>query len=233
LLVLPNNASIMARTARASVGGVCYHVLNRGNAGMRIFHKNADYKAFIEMFRQGQERLPMRILGYCLMPTHFHLLLWPFNDGDLSCWMQWLMTTHVRRYHRHYQSSGHVWQGRFKAFPIQRNDYFLTALRYIERNALNANLVRRAQNWPWSSLYLRQNPTSSQTQPLLTHSPLQLPSNWANLVNKPMHQKELDPIQHSIKRGTPYGNPIWQKRTADKLGLNSTLNPRGRPKNRE
>jgi len=114
----------MVRTARASVGGVCYHVLNRGNGGVQIFHKDADYKA------------------------------WPFNDGDLSCWMQWLMTTHVRRYHRHYQSSGHVWQGRFKAFPIQRNDYFLTALRYIERNALNANLVNRAQKWRPGPAYI-------------------------------------------------------------------------------
>ena len=93
-----------------------------------MFHKDADYAAFLKLLVQASERLPMRLLGYCLMPNHFHLVVWPFHDGDLSRWMQWLLTSHVRRYHRHYDSSGHVWQGRFKAFPIQQDDHFLKAL---------------------------------------------------------------------------------------------------------
>jgi len=112
----------MPRTARASLGGWCYHVLNRGNARAEVFHKDADYAAFINLFEPACDRVPMRILGYCLMPNHFHLVLWPHKDGDLGRWMQWLMTSHVRRYHRHYGGSGHVWQGRFKAFPIQEDD---------------------------------------------------------------------------------------------------------------
>src|SRR5688572_10749124 len=106
----------MPRTARAAVGGLCYHVLNRGNGRAAVFHKPEDYDAFVDLFVAANERLPMRILGWCLMPNHFHLVLRPHADGDLRRWMQWLMTSHVRRYHRHYQSSGHVWQGRFKAF---------------------------------------------------------------------------------------------------------------------
>ena len=93
----------------------------------------------------------MRLLAWCLMPNHFHLVLWPHGDGDLSRWMQWLLTSHVRRYHRHYHGSGHVWQGRFKAFPIEEDEHLWTVLRYVERNALRANLVRRAEDWPWSS----------------------------------------------------------------------------------
>ena len=102
--------------------------------------------------REAHEKVPMRLIGYCLMTNHFHLLLWPHKNGDLSRWMQWLMTSHVRRYHRHYKGSGHVWQGRFKAFPVQSDEHYLTVLRYVERNPLRANMVQRSQDWEWSSL---------------------------------------------------------------------------------
>jgi len=142
----------MPRTARASVGGLCYHVINRGNARDTVFHKDADYQAFVDLIGDACERLPKRVLAYCLLSNHFHLVLWPHRDGDLSRWMQWCLTAHVRRYHKHYRSSGHVWQGRFKAFPIEQDEHLLTVLRYVERNPLRAELVKRAELWRWSSL---------------------------------------------------------------------------------
>src|SRR6267378_2674225 len=142
----------MARTARASVGGICYHALNRGNRRETVFHKPADYDAFLSAMADACTRRPMDLLGYCLMPNHFHLVLRPHGDGDLSRWMQWLLTAHVRRYRRHYGSSGHVWQGRFRAFPCQDDDHLATVLRYVERNALRAGLVRQAEDWPHGSL---------------------------------------------------------------------------------
>jgi len=131
-----------------------------GNRRAQIFHKAADYHAFVRLLRAAQLRVPMRVLSFCLMPNHFHLALWPYNDGDLSEWMGWLLTAHVRRYHQHYHSSGHVWQGRFRAFPIQEDEHLLTVLRYIERNALRANLVPRAETWAWSSLRWLQEPSA-------------------------------------------------------------------------
>ena len=74
---------------------------------------------------QGTETHNVRLLAYCLMPDHFHLVLWPRKDGDLSRWMQWLSTSHVRRYHRRHQTSGHIWEGRFRAFPIQPDEHLL------------------------------------------------------------------------------------------------------------
>jgi putative transposase len=141
----------MPRSARASVGGYCYHVLNRGNGRATVFHKDGDYHAFLKALREVAQDIPIRVLAYCLMPNHFHLALWPTGDDDLSRALHWLTTAHVRRYHQHYHSSGHVWQGRFKAFPVQ-DDHLLTLLRYIERNPLRAGLVRRAEDWAWSSL---------------------------------------------------------------------------------
>ncbi len=217
----------MPRTARASVGGMCYHVLNRGNASGQVFHKEGDYKAFVELICKGCERLPMRVLSYCLMPNHFHLVLWPHGDRDLGRWMQWLMTSHVRRYHRHYESSGHVWQGRFKAFPIQQDDHLQTVLRYVERNPLRAQLVIRAENWLWSSLAARRG----RSVPDFLHpGPVPRPKQWLRWVNRPLTDAELAAMQNCIQRGAPYGHSQWQRTTASRLGLESSLQPRGRPR---
>lgn len=217
----------MPRTARASVGGICYHVLNRGNGRAKVFHKDGDYAAFVQLLADANERLPMRILGYVLMPNHFHLVVWPRADGDLSRWMQWLMTAHVRRYHRTHHGSGHVWQGRFKAFPIEQDEHLLTVLRYIERNALRANLVGRAENWPWSSLAWR----GERLRPgFLSDGPVPMPRNWLASVNAAASAAEEAALTRSLVRGTPFGAPEWTERTAKRLGLESTLRPRGRPK---
>lgn len=119
----------MPRTSRASVGGPCYHVLNRGNARAEIFHDPDEYTAFLRLIQESLDARPMRALAYCLMPNHFHLLVGPREDGELRRWKQWLLTTHVRRSHRDHQSSGHIWQGRFTAFPIQQDEHLLTVWR--------------------------------------------------------------------------------------------------------
>jgi putative transposase len=190
----------MPRTARAAVGGMCYHVLNRGNGRAQVFHKPEDYDAFIALFAPACERLRMRILGWCLMPNHFHLVLRPHDDGDLGRWMQWLMTSHVRRYHRHYHGEGHVWQGRFKAFPIQADEHLLAVLRYVERNPLRACLVDRAERWRWSSLPLR---LQDSPPTFLSASPVKLPRNWVERVNRPQSAAEVAAVRRSIERGAP------------------------------
>ncbi|MCH8315393.1 MAG: transposase [Planctomycetes bacterium] len=219
----------MPRIARATAGGLCYHVLNRGNGRARVFHKDKDYQAFIDLIAEANDRLPMRVLGYCLMPNHFHLMVRPFADGELSTWMQWLMTSHVRRYHAHYHSSGHVWQGRFKSFIVQKDEHFLTAIRYIERNALRAGLVERAEDWRFGSLYWR---TAGRRLGLLTDWPVQRPRRWREMVNRPQSEAELEALRLCVKRGRPYGDDRWVKRAAKRHDLQTTLRPLGRPKGR-
>src|ERR1700675_49099 len=133
----------MPRTARASVAGSWYHVLNRGNCCAVMFHKSADYDAFVRAVADATARLPVDLLGYCLMPNHFHLVMRTHADGDLGRWVRWLLVAHAQRYHRHYHTTGHVWQGRYKAFPVQDDDHSVGVLRYVERNALRAALVAR------------------------------------------------------------------------------------------
>jgi putative transposase len=218
----------MLRTARASAGGVCYHALNRGNARQDVFLKDGDYRAFLKALAQAHEELPLRVLGWCLMPNHFHLVLWPHADGDLGRWMHWLCNAHVRRYHRHYHSSGHLWQGRFKAFPVQQDEHLLTVLRYVERNPVRAGLVGRAEYWPWSSGRCRAGLEAAP--PWLAACPL--PGDWLGWVNEPLTAGELAQVRHSVTRGAPYGEAGWVRQAAERLGLQASLRPRGRPRKR-
>jgi putative transposase len=214
----------MPRTARAALGGFCYHALNRGNARSEVFHEEDDFRAFLDAVGEAGLRVPMRLLAYCLMPNHFHLVLWPHGDGDLGRWMHWLMTTHVRRYLRRYRHSGHVWQGRYKAFPIQEDDHLLTVLRYLERNPLRAGLVDRAEAWPWSSL------SASRRGPTLDPGPVPRGPDWLAFVQAPMTEAEAEAVRLSIRRDRPFGANGWTHDTAERLGLEFSLRPPGRPR---
>ncbi len=134
-----------------------YHVLNRGNGRMRIFHKGGDYEAFQRVLAEGLERYPVEVFTYCLMPNHWHLVVRPGADDALGRWLGWVGVTHVRRYLEHYHSrgGGHLYQGRFKSFPVAEDDYFLTLCRYVEANALRAGLAEAAEQWRWSGLWQR------------------------------------------------------------------------------
>jgi putative transposase len=168
---------------------------------------------------QTQQHVPgMRLLAYCLMPNHWHLVVWPQKNRDLSEVMHLLTLTHTQRWHAHYQNigGGHLYQGRFKSIPVQSDEHYLTVCRYVERNALRAGLVKRAELWPWGSLAQRRG-TELATGPVLSAGPLPWPKNWLEL-------------RQCVERGQPYGSELWVKQTAGQLGLASTLRPRGRPK---
>jgi putative transposase len=220
--------SVMPRSARSCSGGYTYHVLNRGNARATVFHGAEDYDAFLEVMTEAAIRAPMRILAYCLMPNHFHLAIWPREDGELSRWMHWLMTTHVRRYQGRHRSSGHVWQGRFKAFPIQEDEHLLTVLRYIERNPLRAGLVERAEAWPWSSLRWLSSPEGAPVR--LEPGTVPRGTLWVEGVNAVTADIDLDNIRQSVRRDRPFGTSGWTVETAQALSLEYSLRSRGRPR---
>jgi putative transposase len=219
----------MARRTRCSDAGYVYHVLNRAVGRATLFDKSADYAALEKVLRQAGQGFGMRLLSYVLMPNHWHLVVWPHADGLLSAYMQWLTVTHVRRWHAHHHSegSGPIYQGRFRSFPIQQDEHLLTVLRYVERNALRANLVPRAEAWRWSSLWHRHHETGV---PWLSEGPLPLPGCWLEHVNGVQTAAELAALRRAVARGAPYGDAGWQQGTAEALGLQSALRPRGRPK---
>jgi putative transposase len=259
----------MPRPLRLALGGGCYHVINRGNGRAVVFHKEADFLAFERILSLACERIPMRLLGWCFMHNHFHLVLWPYKDGDLARWMQWVTTCHVRRYHRHYKGSGHVWQGRYKCFPCQPRGPLMSVLRYVERNPVRAGLVKRAQDWRFSSAALTgsgemgsgsanavpdpfslsarahrggQAPfrNNAETEPdpdepakplahWLVRGPAERPEPWLRFVNREEEAEELARLRECVNRGSPFGDDKWRENAAMKLGLESTIRPRGRP----
>src|SRR5438105_2425832 len=154
----------MPRRARHAPGGLVYHVLNRAVARLPLFQKDEDYRAFERVLREALEEHPTRLLAYAVMPNHWHLVLWPQKSGELTAFVRWLTHTHTMRWHAHYHTSGtgHLYQGRFKSFPIEADEHLLSVLRYVERNALRANLVKRAEAWRWCSLRRRQAKDASE-----------------------------------------------------------------------
>ena len=220
----------MPRSARHAPGGFVYHVLNRAVARLPLFQKPGDYEAFERVLLLALEKFPLRLLGYCIMPNHWHMVAWPKTDGELTAFFRWLTHTHTMRWHAHYHTSGtgHLYQGRFKAFPIEADDHLLTVLRYVERNALRAGLVEQAEDWRWGSLWRRVR--GPDVAALLSEGPVSVPRTWRHIVNEVQTEGELESLRRSVVRGMPYGSEDWTKRIVRRLGLESTMRPRGRPR---
>lgn len=221
----------MPRRPRFCTGGYVFHVLNRAVGRQRIFHTEDDFAAFQRVLEEAQRRVPVRLLSFCLMPNHWHLVLWPVGDDDLSDFMHWLTVTHTQRWHAHHETSGTgpLYQGRFKSFPVEEDEHLLSVCRYVERNALRANLVQCAQRWRWSSLW---QVTSGRVDVSLAPWPIPRPKEWLDYVNRPETAAELAALQASVNHSRPFGHVEWQVETARRLGLESTLRTRGRPPGR-
>jgi putative transposase len=202
--------------------------VNRAVRRARLFDHASDYRAFTKVMAEAQSRVPLRLLSYCVMPNHFHLVAWPSSDEELSDFMHWFTGTHSKRWHAYRGTSGtgSVYQGPFKAFPVQTDRHFLTVCRYVEQNPLRARLVERAQDWVWSSLYDR----CRNCRPVeLAEWPILQPADWIDQVNR-LDTVVVTRIRRSIIRNSPFGDVEWAKRTARQVGLEASLRPLGRPK---
>lgn len=221
----------MPRRPRVATGGYVYHVLNRAVGRWQIFRKEEDFAAFEKIIGEVHERQPMRILSYSLMSNHWHFVLWPKADGELSDFMRLLGVTHVQRWHAHYNTAGTgpLYQGRYKSFPVQLGGDLLDVCRYVERNALASGLVPRAEQWHWCSAHHR----GPAERPWLLKPelwPVPKPHSWVELLNTTLQGEAQQRIKRSLARGCPLGDQTWAADTARRLSLDSTLHPRGRPR---
>jgi putative transposase len=212
----------MPRAARVLADNEVYHVLNRGNGRSDVFHTPEDFQAFVNLIAKAKERYPVKVIAYCLMSNHFHLLVKPERGEDLSKWMQWLMTSHVRRYHRRHGTSGHIWQGRFKSFLVKDDDQLLTVARYVEGNPVQAGMVTSAKEWPWSSHRDNLGTGSASAVPVPIEKPVEkgqalaepvhvtdigmyeLPADWSAYVDTPLTGRELNRLKICLDRQVPF-----------------------------
>lgn len=218
----------MPRQKRIAKKNIVYHVFNRANSRLRIFKKPDDFAAFEQILAEAVERFSMRLCAWCVMGTHWHLVLWPRRDGDLSAFMKWLTVTHSHRWHAAHRNAGigHLYQGRYKSFPVQDGEHYLTLLKYVESNPLRAGLVQHSADWPWCSLAAR----TGEDKPVpLSAGPVALPRMWKKRVDS-FADTPTDAIETCLRRGRPFGDDDWSVKTAKALSLQSSLQPLGRPK---
>ena len=191
----------MPRTSRAAIGGLVYHVLNRGNGRLEIFRKPGDFLAFCDLMVDAREQADIEVFGFCLMSNHWHLVVRPRRDQDLARYFSWLTNTHLKRYRAHYRrTSGHLYQGRYKSFVVQEGWAFADTAAVCGRKKL-------LDDWP-----------------------IDRPRNWTALVNEPIDPAAGKRVEVSFERGRPLGSDPWTLKMAGRMGLQYTLNPRGRPK---
>ncbi len=200
----------MPRSPREIIPGQIYHVLNRAAGALRIFDGPRRYNAFEEILSEARHEAPIRILAYCIMPTHWHMVVWPEVERDLSRFAKWVTQTHTRRLHaeRNTAGAGPIYQGRFKSFVVQSDLHCLTVCRYVEQNPLRAGLVRRAQDWQWGSLWRRTCGGSDQRS-LLTDGSVGWPDNWLDTVNDLQPRQEVNRLRTCVQRDWPFGDKQW------------------------
>ena len=221
----------MGRVQRVDMGAMVYHVLNRANFRSALFKSAAHYQDFLALVEESLSFVPMRILAYCLMPNHWHMVLYPRADGDLAKFMQRITLTHTQRYHAKTRTTGygHIYQGRYKSLPVELGVHFLTVVRYVERNAKRAALVQKAEDWPWSSVRVRLYGDASQKK-ILSPWPTPEPQGYEQWLNHSQPKEEIENIRYAIKRSRPYGSEQWVSQTVAQFGLQSTVRDPWRPR---
>jgi putative transposase len=217
----------MPRVARIQTAGTYFHILNRANSKLKIFRKQIDYEEFIQLIIESLEKYKIDIYAYILMPTHWHIICSAQVDGEISRWMAWLQMMHTRSWHRRYKTigRGHFYQGRYKSFIIQEDVYFLQVCRYVERNALRAGLVLKAEDWKWSSLF-------PENKVKISNWPISKPKNYLGFVNENITNLELESIRESIVKNKPYGEIKWVKQVAKINNIEQSLRKPGRQRGR-
>jgi putative transposase len=212
----------MPRRPRGELRGEIHHVLNRGNNRQAVFHDERDHREFIQAMRNAKARIPIEIYSFTTMSNHFHAVMRPRDIDTLSRFVHAWLSDHASKHNRRYDLPGHIWQGRFKAFPVAGDDHFLTVMKYVLQNPVRAGLVANARDYPWSSLNHR---AITDPWPL----PVADIDAW---LGDPVDPRALESLRNSVNRQLPFGTTAWTKRTAAALGLPTTPPRRGRPPKR-
>jgi putative transposase len=212
-----------------------YHILNRANSRRRLFYSDKDYLAFFKVLGEARARWPgMEIFALCVMPNHWHLVLRPSRDGELSLFMRWLTQTHTQRWRhaKHTVGYGALYQGRFKSFLVQEDGHFLTLCRYVERNPLRGKLVDRAESWRWGSAAIRRGKDAALLN-LLDEWPVARPRDWLAMLNEAQTESDEKRIGESIRRNRPLGDGAWVEQVVKRLALEHTMRRPGRPEKKK
>lgn len=221
----------MARQPRVDVPNIPYHVINRAVGRLQIFKNDKDYQLFVDILTEAKKKTGMHILAFTIMPNHWHLVLFPEQEGDLKRFMHLLTNAHTRKVHTitNTTGTGPLYQGRYKSFMIDSDAHLLTVIKYVERNPVRACITKSVEEWKWGSGWIRRNGSAKQKQ-LLSKGPTQLPGSYHSWVNTEDKEEMIKRLRSSVNKGTPFGSDGWVTTMVGIHNLGPTLRGTGRPK---
>jgi len=227
----------MVRPLRIYQPGLIYHVLNRGNNRQVVFVEHDDYRHYLDILSHYKEKLDFKIFAFCLMTNHVHLLLQVSGKASISKIMQAITIAHTRHHHYKYQTSGHIWQGRFKSPLVSDDEYLLATMRYIEQNPLRAKMVRHLHEYPWSSFPLNTQPQMDklidrEQNPVylsLGHTQQERMAAYKTFALTPLDDDKVQEVRRSLVGQSHYISERFQQQIAEKLVRKRS---RGRPRKR-
>ena len=227
----------MPRKPRFFLPNIPVHVIIRGNARRVVFAEDTDRKAYLGWLKEATEKYTVNIHAYVLMDNHVHLLLSTNEPDHISKVMQHIGRKYVPYFNHKYEKSGTLWEGRFKASMIESEQYLLCCYRYIELNPVRANMVKRPEEWKWSSYtsnaygeedkLIKPHPVY-----LAIHKKKDVRVNYYRVSFKQVLEPSIiNDLRSAVQTGTPLGNDRFKKEVEKLLGVKVGYAKRGRPKN--
>lgn len=221
----------MARIARVVAPGFPHHVTQRGNRRQQTFFTNDDYQSYLELMSEWCMKFGVETLAYCLMPNHIHLIVVPETTEGLKSAIGEAHRRYTRRINFRKGWRGHLWQGRFSSF-IMEEKYLLACTKYVELNPVRAGLVKKPEEWPWSSAVSH---LQGKDDVLVKVSPmLELVNKpWENFLGRDVHKENIELFRKHERTGRPLGENSFLEKMENLLGRNIKPGKPGPKKPRE
>ena len=221
----------MPRQARTVFAGVPHHITQRGNRREDVFFTDEDRETYLEWLKDYCSKHKVEILAYCLMTNHIHLIALPKTETGLQSVLKPLHMRYAQRFNRQRNWKGHVWQGRYFSSPLDEQ-YLWAAIRYVERNPVRARMVRKAENYAWSSAksHCTGIPDSVLTRSAFWQKQFESIGDWSAWLSEGDNESELSIIRRNIEKGLPCGSESFIKKLERKAGKVLQYRPLGRPR---
>lgn len=214
-------ALLMPRRRVAGCGGFVFHVMNRSAKQLTLFEAPDDYDLFLQVLLDAESVCPIRLLEYCVMPNHWHLLVWPERDDELSRYMRWITGVHGQRWRRALgqPGKGAVYQGRYRWVAVQDGNHYDVARRYIQQNPVRAGLVEEPDQWAWSSA----SRAGRHPRPTLHQGPLADDPQADLSTSRSLDADLAQQMRESLRSGQPFGDARWSRALEVRTWLTAVL----------
>lgn len=233
----PRKGQAMPRSARVIVPNVPHHVVQRGHNRLSIFAEPADFNYYLQTLREWKRTLGVKVYGYCLMTNHVHLILEPSDDAHvIGKLMRRLAGRQTRYVNRLEGRTGSLWEGRYKASPIQTERYLLACSRYVELNPVRARIVATPEQYAWSSFRHKVGTTGIgwlDEDPCFRALGDRHPERarrYAAYVRRVVSAEEEKLIRQAVRRNQLTGDERFIDEIAERVGRRIELRGRGRPR---